>query len=257
MGAQLGAGTFSDINMTPLIDIVLVVLIIMMVNIPIQVEEMGLNLPSKVETPPPEQPNPDQLVVALYEDGTQALNRRAMKEDELFYELGRRLPSMSNKIVFIDAAPTILYTRVVDAIDVSREAGAVKVVFAKMKPEGPLAALSASEGAIPRGVSHNSPAVVGEMTEKRAYEAFQPLHPSVESCYATALGTNPKLGGRLVVQADVGPQGEIMATAVQSETIGDPALADCVKSKLPALRFEPLGEGKTARINYSMFFSPG
>jgi len=49
MGAQLGTkGAISDINMTPLIDIVLVVLIIMMVNIPIQIEEMGLKLPSNV-----------------------------------------------------------------------------------------------------------------------------------------------------------------------------------------------------------------
>ena len=45
MGAQLGgSGAFNDINMTPLIDIVLVVLIIMMVSIPIQVNELGVKV---------------------------------------------------------------------------------------------------------------------------------------------------------------------------------------------------------------------
>ena len=69
MGAQLGtSGTISDINMTPLIDIVLVVLIIMMVNIPIQVEEMGVKLPSTVTNNPPPSEKTEQLVIALYED---------------------------------------------------------------------------------------------------------------------------------------------------------------------------------------------
>ena len=66
MGAQLGnSGAFSDINMTPLIDIVLVVLIIMMVNIPIQIEEMGLKLPSPLPPPPPPDVPVEQLVIAI------------------------------------------------------------------------------------------------------------------------------------------------------------------------------------------------
>jgi biopolymer transport protein ExbD len=60
MGAKLGGGggAVSDINMTPLIDIVLVVLIIMMVNMPIQIEEMGVKLPGVSDKPPPRTDTP-------------------------------------------------------------------------------------------------------------------------------------------------------------------------------------------------------
>ena len=116
MGAAVGTkGAFSDINMTPLIDIVLVVLIIMMVNIPIQIEEMGLKVPGPpLTTPPPPCTDCEQLVLALYEDGKlasmgvsgvgMALNREVMNEQTALFEMTRRLRSMANKNVFIDAA---------------------------------------------------------------------------------------------------------------------------------------------------------
>ena len=105
MGAKLGGGGFDDINMTPLIDIVLVVLIIMMVNIPISVEEMGVKLPGRQDAPRVDQPPADQLVIAVYEDGDLALNRKIMQEESLFYEITRRLRPMAKKNVFIDAHP--------------------------------------------------------------------------------------------------------------------------------------------------------
>ncbi|MBT3221098.1 MAG: biopolymer transporter ExbD, partial [Proteobacteria bacterium] len=137
MGAQLGANSFDDLNLTPLIDIVLVVLIIMMVNMPIEIEEMGVRLPSN--QPAPEQPteNPDQLVIAVYENGDLALNRRLMTEEVLFYEVTRRLRPMRNKNVFIDGFPTVEYGRIIDMMDLAREAGAAKVGLAKLKDSGP------------------------------------------------------------------------------------------------------------------------
>jgi biopolymer transport protein ExbD len=263
VGAQLGGkGAFSDINMTPLIDIVLVVLIIMMVNIPIQIEEMGLNLPSPLPPPTNQEPNPDQLVVMVYKDANTkelslALNRRVMKEDELFYEVTRRLKPMTNKIVFIDAHPEVDYGRVIDMVDISREAGAEKVAFAKMKETGPLEATSVSPGALPRGVTFGSPSVVGEMTEKKAYTVFEPHQAQVTSCYAAALGVNPQAAGRLVVSVDVGPQGEIMGSTEVTNTVGDSELMKCVMAVLPTLRFEELGDQKTARIHYPFLMSPG
>ena len=109
MGAQLGSkGAFGEINMTPLIDIVLVVLIIMMVNIPIQIEEMGVKLPGQKTTNKPPNPNSEQLVVMLYDDGKVALNRRAMSEDKMLYEITRRLRPKTKKDVYIDAAAGVV-----------------------------------------------------------------------------------------------------------------------------------------------------
>jgi biopolymer transport protein ExbD len=260
MGAQLGSsGTISDINMTPLIDIVLVVLIIMMVNIPIQVEEMGVKLPSTVVNNPPPKEKIEQLVIAVYEDERVALNKRVMNNDVLFYEVTRRLRPMSKKIVFIDAHPELPYGIVIDMMDLAREAGAEKVAFAKLKELGPSEPTSVAPGAMPRGVIAGSPSVVGEMTEKQADTHFRPMLPVAKSCYASALGASPELSGRLIVRVDVGPQGEIMDSGVVAggTTLEDQGVIDCIMEQVPALEYPELGEQKTARVHYPLLFSPG
>lgn len=258
MGAQLGgAGAFADINMTPLIDIVLVVLIIMMVNIPIQIEEMGIKLPSNLEVQPKDEPPADQLVVAIYEDGTVALNRRLMNEEVMFYEVTRRLRPLTEKAVFIDAFPTTPYGRVVDMMDMAREAGAEKVALARLKPSGPAPATSVDAGAMPRGVTLGSPSVVGALTEKQADEQFQPAMSRVRACFDQALATAPTTSGRFIARVAVGPDGEIMESGIISSTVENEALETCVGELLPALRYKPLGPQNTALVHYPLLFSPG
>jgi biopolymer transport protein ExbD len=266
MGAALGGkGGFNDINVTPLIDIVLVVLIVMMVNIPIQIEEMGLKLPSSQLTPPPDVPITDQLVIAVYapeSEGAEpkiALNRRIMGEEEMKYEITRRLRPMANKNVFIDAHHDVLYERIVDMVDLARAAGAAQVGLAKMKEEGPLPATEVSSGAgMPRGILLGSPQVRGEITEVVADESIQPLKGNIEQCYMQRLGANPTLTGSIGVYAEVGPQGELLTPpTIESDSTGDPELGKCILPLLPNLRFRPLGEGKTAWVRYPILFSPG
>jgi biopolymer transport protein ExbD len=259
MGAAVGTkGGFNDINMTPLIDIVLVVLIIMMVNIPIQMEEMGLSLPPKLDKPPPPPDEPvEQLVIAIYEDGKIALNRGLTDEDTMFGEIGRRLRPMAKKNVFVDAHPLIPFGQVVDMIDLARRAGAERVGLAKLKAEGPSAATSILSGQLPQGVIFGSPSVVGALTEKKADEALTPAKAAIEACYTTALGGAPGLKGQIVAQVDVGPQGEIMATELSVNSSDNAALGACIQDKTKALRFEALGDDKTARVRYPMLLSPG
>lgn len=258
MGAKVGGkGAISDINMTPLIDIVLVVLIIMMVNVPIQIREMGVKLPSDQPptTPPP--PNAEQLVIALYEDDTVALNRVVMKEESLVYEITRRIMGYSKKVVFIDAHPKVKYGRVVDMMDVARESGASTVGLAKMKPGGPLPATEIAQGGMPRGVYLGSPTTVGAMKETTAADAMKPLKESIESCYAQALGRKPTTSGRIVLRVEVGPRGELMKTGISSSTVEEPELDKCVEPIAQRLKFEALGDQNTALIQYPVLFSPG
>ncbi|MCB9687684.1 MAG: biopolymer transporter ExbD [Alphaproteobacteria bacterium] len=268
MGAAVGQkGAFNDINMTPLIDIVLVVLIIMMVNIPIQIEEMSLKLPSP--NPPPQpvsEEHPDQLVIAMYEDGRVALNRAVSSEQNMLYEMTRRLRSMGKKDVFIDAASTIPYGKVVDMVDLARNAGAANVGLAKMKPEGPLPPTSVTEGSgMPRGIFIGSPLVRGEMTEKRADDAIQPLKAALTQCFLTSLSGHPGLTGSHTVYLEVGPNGEIgsetvtylKAPYVEKDEVGDAALKDCVEQTMKAIKFPELGEGNTAWVRYPLLYSPG
>ena len=145
-------GGMDEINVTPLIDVVLVLLIIFMVLTPITVQKMANNLPPPDEEepppPPPDQP-PDQLMLAVYEDGTLSLNLKEGSDEELMKEIGLRLRSKEKKTVFIDAHPKANYARVVAVMDLVRAqamdvdpetkkaVSQVKVGLADLKDEGP------------------------------------------------------------------------------------------------------------------------
>jgi biopolymer transport protein TolR len=143
MGIKVGgnsAGGMDEINVTPLIDVVLVLLIIFMVLTPITVQKMASNLPppdlEDPPEPPPDQP-PDQLLVAVYADGSIALNLKVESDADLKHEVATRLRGKEKKTVFIDAHPDANYGRVVNVMDMVREAGATKVGLTDMKDEGP------------------------------------------------------------------------------------------------------------------------
>jgi len=276
VGAKAGSkGAFSEINMTPLIDIVLVVLIGMMINIPIQVNEMGVKLPAKVETPPPQTDNPNQLVIAIYEKEaddkpeTLALNRKLISQDNLFFEVTRRLRNMEKKNVFVDAHPKVNYGRVVDMMDLAREAGATKVGLAKLKEAGPASATAVDSGVLPRGVHPGSPSVVGALTEIEADDALKPMMGAISTCYTAGLAQDRNLTGRVMVVVTVGPEGQLMSQKISQSSLSDPAetggpknaagalVNECIGQLLPQFTFQPLGEAKTARVLYPLLFSPG
>lgn len=265
MGAAVGGkGAFSDINVTPLIDIVLVVLIGMMVNIPIQIEEMGLKLPSSEVQPPDVPPDTEQLVISLYKPKAEgeapeiALNRKAMGKQEMSFEIGRRLKPMEKKNVFIDAHTDVLYGDLVDMVDLARAAGAGQVGLAKMKDEGPLPITSTSPGVMPRGVFLGSPQVRGEIDAVKADAAIQPLKGNIEQCYLKSLAAKADLTGSFTIYVEIGPQGELLKPpAIEADETGDPTLAACVTPLLPNLRYSALGENNTAWVRYLVLFSPG
>jgi biopolymer transport protein ExbD len=260
VGAAVGnkKGGFSDMNLTPLIDIVLVVLIIMMVNIPIEVETLGLKLPAKLENqPPPPAIPPDQLVIGMYEDGTLALNRRLMSEQVLFYEITRRLRPMDPKNVFLDAHQKVPFGRVVDMMDLAREAGAAKVGLTKLKPTGPQPPTSVAPGSAPRGLQIGAPSVVGALGQADADAAIQPYKGNLEQCYLAQLPMAPEMNGRVLGKVSVGPQGEVMSHSILSSALENPAVEECVDQVLGSLRFKPLGPNKTAWVQFPLLYSPG
>jgi biopolymer transport protein ExbD len=151
MGAHLGGkrGAQSDINVTPLIDVVLVLLIIFMVLTPRTIEEMTANLPSKTETVKKKDDKKDQLLVAVYEDGSVALNLVTMNDREVWDQLRKRLRAKEKKVVFVDAHPNLPYGRVVQMMDLVKDAGADRVGLARLKDEGPVKPPDGTEAAPP------------------------------------------------------------------------------------------------------------
>ncbi|SEU15659.1 ExbD/TolR family protein [Stigmatella erecta] len=117
----------SDINVTPLVDVVLVLLIIFMVVTPLLEKDIEVRVPeTEVEnTPPPE--NPDQLVVQLDETGKIKINAEQMASpDDYVTRLKRMLAAKpkEERIVFFMATDKTNYGSLVAALDGAKAAGA-------------------------------------------------------------------------------------------------------------------------------------
>jgi len=158
LGGLSGKGGMKDINVTPLIDVVLVMLIIFMVITPIMINEMAVNLPEKTETVEQEDMPKQQVVVAVCEDGTVALNRQIMNMETLAVKVAQRLRSKSKKVVFVDGHPEAPYDRMVELMDAVRNAGADKIGLASLKTPEEFRACTAAAAAPPPPAAPEAPA---------------------------------------------------------------------------------------------------
>jgi len=121
---DLGGGTGgvkSDINVTPLVDIMLVLLIIMMIVAPMLQKGVDVKLPTARNTvDKPE--TQEQTVVAVTADGRLHLNSLEVSDADLPRRVTEALESKRERIVLIKADEDALYGRVMAAMDALRKA---------------------------------------------------------------------------------------------------------------------------------------
>ena len=123
MSMNLGdkGGVKSDINVTPLVDVMLVLLIIMMIIAPMLQKGVDVKLPTASNTvDKPE--TQDQTVVAVTADGRFHLNSKEIADDELAPRVTEVLETKKEKIILIKADEDASYGRVMAAMDALRKA---------------------------------------------------------------------------------------------------------------------------------------
>ena len=129
MGMSVGGGegrfgSRGEINVTPLIDIVLVLLIVFMVMTPVMLKELIAKIPQEQSENTPQPPGENPIVVSLAADGNIALGIEKVELEKLAAAVRDRLLHDRQKVVFFRIDDHASYGRAVKLMDLCKGAGA-------------------------------------------------------------------------------------------------------------------------------------
>jgi len=134
MGAGGDRRLLSEINVTPLVDVMLVLLIIFMVTAPMMQEGMSINLP-KVQAGPLDQREEEPIILVIAKQGQMSIKRHDVTLQSLPTELERIFAARADKTVYLRADQDVPYGLVVQAMAVAKQAGADRLSIITQPPE--------------------------------------------------------------------------------------------------------------------------
>jgi len=126
---KMGGGVMSEINVTPMADVMLVLLIIFMITTPLLQSGITVNLP-KAKNPldAPEADSKDAVVIAINRAGQLYLKKRQIGEAELIdFLLQKYSGGEINRTIFLKADTALAYGRVVQIVNSVRGAGVERI----------------------------------------------------------------------------------------------------------------------------------
>ena len=135
----------SDINVTPLIDVLLVLLVIFMIITPVLTKAMHSDVPPKAEQQLPQDYADKQLVLTITADGSYRLNAEEVSLAHLASRLVDVLTARGGgKVIFVNAEDSVPYGLVVQAMDTCWSAGAENVSIVTEALQVPAAGTTAA-----------------------------------------------------------------------------------------------------------------
>jgi biopolymer transport protein TolR len=123
-----GSGSLTnEINVTPMIDVLLVLLIIFMMVIPMSRKAIDLQLPDPTPDNTSSGPPPSQIVLEVLPGNTFKINTQPVSKADLQKKLKEIYDPRPDKIIFVKGDPAVKYSDVIAAMDAARGAG-VKII---------------------------------------------------------------------------------------------------------------------------------
>ena len=127
MSAGGGGGLTNEPNVTPMIDVLLVLLIIFMMVIPMARKAIDIQLPDPNPAVAPANAVSQQIVLEVLPNGAFAVNKEPLNKDNLVKRLKEIYDPRPDKLIFVKGDPSVKYQDVIYAMDMARQAG-VKVI---------------------------------------------------------------------------------------------------------------------------------
>lgn len=124
-----GRRAHPELNVTPLVDVVLVLLIIFMVVTPLAVKQFWLHVPQKSAEKDAEKQGRDDAptVLTLDADGAIRINKEIIQPEELGEKLPRIFAANGDAVIIFDAADAAPFGEAMRVMDLARAAGAVTI----------------------------------------------------------------------------------------------------------------------------------
>ena len=128
MASAGGEGVNSEINVTPMIDVLLVLLIIFMIIQPLNRQTIPIQVPPPQTAAPSTAPS-TQIVLEIRDDGTYAINGQLVPKDQLDAQIHSIYDARPVKLLFVKPGLNRIYQDVIEAMDVARGAGVLVIGF--------------------------------------------------------------------------------------------------------------------------------